>query len=246
MARVGLGHAAFLLGDLELAIPPLRAASRSDSAPGVIRVLSLSVESFVEAERGELVRARECAELAMGIVEARGLRASPQAALAFAALGQAQADAGKIDDALVTLEVGLDIRRQTTAQGVWGPIHHLLVMARVAALAGRQSMARELMTELTDRMSRYSTGMAAMNARVAAIELLLRDETAAEMLNEPLTARELDVLRLLQGDLSLHEIAAELYLSFNTVKTHARAVYRKLGAHSRAEAVLIARKQSLI
>ena len=146
---MSLGHAAYLLGDLEQAIIPLRTASRSTSAPGVIRVLSLSVESFVEAERGDLVRARECAELAMDIVDARGLRASPQASLAFAALGQAQAAAGKIDDALATLEVGLAIRRQTTAQGVWGPIHHLLIMARVAAQAGRFAMARELMTELT-------------------------------------------------------------------------------------------------
>ena len=44
----------------------------------------------------------------------------------------------------------------------------------------------------------------------------------------------------------LNDIADELYLSSNTVKTHARAVYRKLGAHSRAEAVQIARRQSLI
>ena len=106
IAHVSLGHAAYLPGDLEQAITPLRTASRSDGAPGVVRVLSLSVESFVEAERGDLVRARECAELAMDVVDARGLRASPQASLAFTALGQAQAAAGKIDDALATLEVG--------------------------------------------------------------------------------------------------------------------------------------------
>ena len=176
----------------------------------------------------------------------RGLRASPQASLAFTALGQAQAAAGKVDDALETLEVGLAIRRQTTAQGVWGPIHHLLVTARVAAQTGRSRMARELLAELSTRMGRYSEGMAAMHARVAEVQRLLGDGAAAETFGEPLTGRELDVLRLLQGDLSLNEIAVELYLSSNTVKTHARAVYRKLGAHSRAEAVLIARRQSLI
>jgi DNA-binding NarL/FixJ family response regulator len=95
-------------------------------------------------------------------------------------------------------------------------------------------------------MGRYPSGMAAMEARVAGVQALLRDEESADLLNEPLTGRELDVLRLLQRDLSLHDIAAELYLSFNTVKTHARAVYRKLGAHSRGEAVTIARRQSLI
>ena len=245
IACTGLGHAGYLLGDLELAITPLRAASRGARAPGVIRVLSLSLQSFVEHERGDLVRARECAELAIDIIETRGLRASTHAALAFAALGQAQAAAGKPDDALATLEMGLAIHRHTTAGG-WGLIHHLLVTPRVAAQIGRFAMARELLDELTTRMSRFTSGMSAMQARVDEIQLMLRGAPAAEMFHEPLTGRELDVLRLLQGDLSLHEIAGELYLSVNTVKTHVRAAYRKLAAHSRAEAVLNARRRSLI
>jgi LuxR family maltose regulon positive regulatory protein len=246
IAHAILGHVAYILGDLEQAITPLRVASRSDYAPGIIRVLSLSIESFVEAERGDLARSRECAELAMAIMDARGLRASPQASLAFAALGQAQAAAGKVDDALETLELGLDLRRQSSSQGVWGGIHHLLVTARVAAQAGRFPMARDMLAELSMSMNRFSAGMAAMESRVETVRDLVRDEIATEMLNEPLTGRELDVLRLLQGSLSLHEIAVELYLSFNTVKTHARSVYRKLGAHSRGEAVRIGRRQSLI
>ena len=63
---------------------------------------------------------------------------------------------------------------------------------------------------------------------------------------EERTGREIDILRLLEGALSLQEIAAELYLSANTVKTHSRAVYRKLGVHSRAEAVLVGRQQGLV
>jgi LuxR family maltose regulon positive regulatory protein len=52
----------------------------------------------------------------------------------------------------------------------------------------------------------------------------------------PSTA-ELSVLQLLAGDLTQREIGAELYLSLNTVKTHTRAIYRKLGTTSRAGAV---------
>ena len=63
---------------------------------------------------------------------------------------------------------------------------------------------------------------------------------------EALTGRELDVLRLLPTPLSLGEISAALHLSANTVKTHAQAVYRKLGAHSRSEAVAIGRLHQLI
>ena len=54
------------------------------------------------------------------------------------------------------------------------------------------------------------------------------------------------MLRLLQGSLTVGEISAQLYLSTNTVKTHAQAVYRKLGVHSRTEAVAVARRHQLI
>jgi DNA-binding NarL/FixJ family response regulator len=56
-------------------------------------------------------------------------------------------------------------------------------------------------------------------------------------LPEPLTEREIEVLGLLRGSLPLREIAAELRLSPNTIKTHIRAIYRKLGVSSRAAAI---------
>jgi ATP/maltotriose-dependent transcriptional regulator MalT len=54
---------------------------------------------------------------------------------------------------------------------------------------------------------------------------------------EALTRSEVRVLRYLPTNLSTREIAAELYLSTNTVKTHQRHLYQKLGASSRTEAV---------
>ena len=56
--------------------------------------------------------------------------------------------------------------------------------------------------------------------------------TAALVFEEP-TEAELNVLRLLSTDLSQREIGARLYLSVNTVKTHTRTLYRKLGVTSR-------------
>ncbi|MFD7708061.1 response regulator transcription factor [Streptomyces sp. NPDC059785] len=61
-----------------------------------------------------------------------------------------------------------------------------------------------------------------------------------------LTERELMVARRLQEDASLREIADELFVSYNTVKTHVRAVYSKLGACSRADAVRRARELRLL
>ena len=63
---------------------------------------------------------------------------------------------------------------------------------------------------------------------------------------EPLTVSETRVLRYLPTHMGAPEIAAELYLSANTVKTHLRHLYRKLGVHSRREAVQRARAIGLL
>ena len=54
---------------------------------------------------------------------------------------------------------------------------------------------------------------------------------------EPPSRAELAVLRLLATDLSAREISAMLFLSPNTVRSHTRAIYRKLGVNSRPDAV---------
>jgi LuxR family transcriptional regulator, maltose regulon positive regulatory protein len=63
---------------------------------------------------------------------------------------------------------------------------------------------------------------------------------------EPLTQSETRVLRYLPTHMGAPEIAAELFVSANTVKTHLRHLYRKLGAHSRPEAVQRARAIGLL
>ena len=64
--------------------------------------------------------------------------------------------------------------------------------------------------------------------------------------SEPLTQSETRVLRYLPTHLGTPEIAAELFVSANTVKTHLQHLYRKLGAHSRREAVQRARAIGLL
>lgn len=67
-----------------------------------------------------------------------------------------------------------------------------------------------------------------------------------QKLVEPLSDRELEVLRLLETDLSGPEIAAELVVSVNTVKTHIKRIYGKLNVRSRYEAVERAKKLNLL
>ena len=66
------------------------------------------------------------------------------------------------------------------------------------------------------------------------------------VLAAPLTDREQLVLRYLASTMSNAEIASELYLSINTVKTHQRMVYRKLGADGRRDAVRRAKELRLL
>jgi len=60
-----------------------------------------------------------------------------------------------------------------------------------------------------------------------------------------LTRRELVVLAHLSDDVTLDDVARELFVSRNTVKTQVRSVYRKLGISTRAEAVDHARRMGL-
>jgi LuxR family maltose regulon positive regulatory protein len=68
----------------------------------------------------------------------------------------------------------------------------------------------------------------------------------AEGLVEPLSRRELEVLRLLNTDLTAPEIAGELVVSVNTVRTHIKHIYSKLDAHSRYEALEQAKELGLL
>ena len=92
--------------------------------------------------------------------------------------------------------------------------------------------AREVMDDLGD-CGRVPALAAAVDAKLAQAA---SRAASGEMLDPP-SAAELAVLRLLASDLSTREIGGELFLSPNTVRTHTRALYRKLAVNSRADAV---------
>ena len=71
-------------------------------------------------------------------------------------------------------------------------------------------------------------------------------QTRQDGLIEPLTDRELTILRLLPAPTPQRELASALFVTPNTLRTHLRAIYRKLGAESRDDAVIRARERGLI
>ncbi|RZT07798.1 LuxR family maltose regulon positive regulatory protein [Kribbella sp. VKM Ac-2569] len=75
------------------------------------------------------------------------------------------------------------------------------------------------------------------------VRRLLKAPTASP---DPLTERELDVLRLLDTELTGPEIARRLYVSLNTLRTHTKRIFTKLGATNRSGAVRRARERGLL
>jgi LuxR family maltose regulon positive regulatory protein len=103
--------------------------------------------------------------------------------------------------------------------------------------------------ELLERQARLRTTHASLIAEV--LNLLSGRTPAgrpqdAAALQEPLSESELRVLRYLPTNLPGPEIAAELFVSLSTIRTHLRNVYAKLGVHSRTDAVRRARELGLL
>jgi LuxR family maltose regulon positive regulatory protein len=74
----------------------------------------------------------------------------------------------------------------------------------------------------------------------------IRSEAKSADLIEPLTAREVEVLRAMAEGFSNHEIAEKLILAEGTVKFYVHAVLAKLGVHNRTQAVIEGKKQNII
>lgn len=107
-----------------------------------------------------------------------------------------------------------------------GPDVHTLLVS-FAPQQGQEGYVDALLTAA-------SRGVAPVRARQGAT------------LVDPLSAREATVLRYLCSRLTYQEIAAALYVSINTLKSHVRTIYRKLGVATRADAVDVGRRVGLI
>jgi ATP/maltotriose-dependent transcriptional regulator MalT len=121
-----------------------------------------------------------------------------------------------------------------------------LELIPVLAAMGDHIASRARLAEAADALARVPDA-AALHERLEALRHRLRLRVSQrDHLPEPLSERELGILRLLGGSLSQPEIAAELGISAHTVKSHARAIYRKLGVSTRDEALSEARDLHLL
>jgi LuxR family maltose regulon positive regulatory protein len=119
-------------------------------------------------------------------------------------------------------------------------------LARVYLALADLAAARTLMREI-DELLRRRPGMGDLAGQAGELRIQLSTQRrSAGPGASALTAAELRLLPLLSTHLSLPQIAQELFLSRNTIKSEANSIYRKLGASTRSQAVTRSRELGLI
>jgi LuxR family transcriptional regulator, maltose regulon positive regulatory protein len=247
LIRFGLGSSLYLSGETSQSRKLLGdVVELTRTGQPLLHMVSLSYLSIVATDEGRLEEAESLARQAGTLVVRSGLQGVPQSSWAPIAHGYLLAKQGEMVEAQTELERGLSPRMRLPGMSPWPTLIALLALARVRSERGDRGGAREVQGEARTMLQKYpDSGIFP--------ELLEREERKLRarkprqgQLDGELTERELDVLRLLVGELSTSQIAQNLYVSPSTVRTHVKSIYRKLGVSSRKDAVLEARVKRLV
>jgi LuxR family maltose regulon positive regulatory protein len=123
----------------------------------------------------------------------------------------------------------------------WYEAETRIALARACVRLDDRAAAETLLGEASKFLERMPDATVLAEWQRDTLEVLESVKVGVDGQGSGLTKAELRILQYLPSHLSFREIGEEIHLSPNTVKTQARAVYRKLGASSRAEAVERAR-----
>jgi LuxR family maltose regulon positive regulatory protein len=251
--RLVLGMVSMWLGDADRAWELLAEAARraEDDDNRLACLCAEGYQALLAVNRGDIALADRLAgdaESAVGRTLSESHFVAMFPALARARLELRQADwAGAWHAATTAVERGrrgggrVELAAALLTAAAAGRVYlddasHQVADVHPAALMGE---ARGILRQCADPGPLVTTWLAEEQRAEAA-------RTRQQGLFEPLTDRELTILRMLPAPASLRELAADLFVTPNTLKTYLRAIYRKLGAESRQEAVIRARAGGLI
>ncbi len=247
LALTGSGFSLYLCGEPGAAAGPLKKALTSPACLPFVKMMAVSAASLVAAEDGGFPPAMELASAARHAAGDNVLRHAPQNSLAHAAIGAVHALEGRPLEARRAFERGLRSSRRWPGLSPWPTLEILLRLASLLLDSGDRPAAAALLGQARDILTALPDGAEAQLARLERLERRTGTRPPRLIsLADPLTEREAAVLRLLQGTLSLRQIGQELHLSQNTIKTHTRAIYRKLGVSTRHDAVAQGRQTGIV
>ena len=150
-------------------------------------------------------------------------------------------------------DLGPDLYRELRAGGVTASCviltgHEDSQLLRACLDAGASGILLKdaLELQIVRGLERVLAGEIVLDHRLQAIGEAKAGQRAAGAQFDDLTAREHDVLRLVARGMTSRQISADLDLSLNTVRSYVQSVLMKLDAHTRTEAVTIARRMRLV
>jgi LuxR family maltose regulon positive regulatory protein len=244
-ARVALGVNLYLVGRLTEARAQLEVARvEATTAPRpAVEMIALAFLSLVEHDVGDPSSADELALEARRLAEGSDVVDYPLLAPLHVVSAAAFARRGERDRA--EDELGEAARLAASYGPSLIPALTALLAARLRLSWGEVESCRALLREAHACLN-ACTDVGALREVFVALDARSRARGSRHDGPEALTSSEVAVLRLLATDLSLGEVAARLFVSINTIKTHTRHIYQKLAVPSRAAAVERARALDLI
>jgi LuxR family transcriptional regulator, maltose regulon positive regulatory protein len=237
VALAGLGQSLFLQGRVDEAVPVLRESVGAISeANPILLAIAVGNLGLAESARGDASSRADVMLDELGrLINSIEVHRTWVGALLLLARGERERRRGDLRAGLDWFDEAIEIL-ESTPRGTWLALAYFLKgtvqrsLGNTVAAAADVDRAEEILDRIPDPGS--------LRDRCDQLRLLLAAPVrVASEFGEELSDRELDVLRLSAAGLDQRHIAAQLFISYNTVKSHLKASYRKLGVSSRADAL---------
>ncbi|MFL6129429.1 MAG: LuxR C-terminal-related transcriptional regulator [Mycobacteriales bacterium] len=234
------GCACALAGERDEAVKELERAGRLGreiASPGAS--MALAQRALLAADEGDWATAAACAEDSRRLVDSAGLQTSLTSLTTYLAGARVALHRGDSQAALTNTVSAQRLYRQPSPVAFpWWAAQTAIVLGRILLDLGDEPAARVKATEADRHLALLLVEGVLRDQLQRLLADLQRTRMRTDAMNgHRLTAAESRILPLLQTHLSLGEIAHQLAISRNTVKTQVAAIYRKLEATNRTEAV---------
>jgi LuxR family transcriptional regulator, maltose regulon positive regulatory protein len=240
-----LGMTAYWAGATDRAIASFQETVSAGKAVGnnTAAIYALGYLAAISAERAEYSEAGDFVESALSLARCYELDEHWVTVMAHYAAGECARVQQDLVGARAAIERGLDLARRGGLR--LDTVYGLLALVALARAEGDRAEAAELYSR-AERQLAACAEPGILRDRFERVQRFAARPPRVRPVADELSERELAVLRLMPSQLSLREIGDELYVSFNTAKTHARNIYAKLRVSSRADAVDRARELHLL
>jgi LuxR family maltose regulon positive regulatory protein len=244
-----LGGIYYMQQNMPKAITSMKEASQLGIEAGNIHlaVAALNAVGDVTKHQGNLEESEKIFYQAMQLGAGRSGQPLPITAGVHASLAELRLVQKDLVSARQFAQIGLELAEKII--NAEGQILCYLILAQVEHFEGNPDEARVTL-EKAKRLAATTQLPSGREEQISACEKLILTASMKGVdqstLIDPLSEREVEVLRLFAHGLSNQEIAEKLIISLGTVKAHSSNIYRKLDVRNRAQAVIVAREMNML